>query len=216
MKHCVILGAPGVGKGTQAKRLKEAYRWTHISTGDMLREAIKSGSEVGREIKNLVDAGNLVPDELIACIIRKRIQMPDCQAGFLLDGFPRTLVQGQMLDEIFDALKLHLDHVFYIDVNEDEIVARLSQRFTCEDCGHIVNGLDHIDNCDFCSGKLKRRKDDEPETVRHRLRVYKENTEPLVMFYEKRGLLERINGLDTVEVVFASFEAVLGKVTEKE
>lgn len=214
MKHCVILGAPGVGKGTQAKLLREAYHWTHISTGDMLREAIRSGSVVGKEVKALVDAGNLVPDEMIASIIRKRIQMPDCQAGFLLDGFPRTLVQGQMLDDIFKALALKLDHVFYIDVNVDEIVERLSQRFTCEDCGHIVNGLDHIEDCDFCGGKLKRRKDDEPETVRHRLRVYKENTEPLVAFYEKRGLLERINGLETVDKVFASFKVVLDKATE--
>ena len=197
----VILGAPGVGKGTQAKRLAAEYRCTHISTGEMLRAAMKTRSTIGKEVKSIVESGNLVPDEIMAKLLFKRMDHDDCRKGFLLDGFPRTLVQGEILEETLNRLALPLHDVIYIHVDEAEIVRRLSERYVCEQCGHNMIARDGDQHCEDCGGHLIRRSDDEPETVKHRLNVYRANTEPLIAFYENKGLLRRVDGLGTVDAV---------------
>lgn len=206
----VILGAPGVGKGTQAKRLAAEYRCVHISTGDMLRQAMKARSALGKEVKSIVESGNLVPDDLMAKLLFKRMDHDDCRRGFLLDGFPRTLVQGEILDETLTRLSLPLHDVIYIHVEEDEIVRRLSQRFVCEQCGHNMIASHGEARCEDCGGHLIRRRDDEPDTVKHRLKVYRANTEPLIAFYENQGLLRRVNGIGTIETVYRRIQGALG------
>ncbi|MBN2414210.1 adenylate kinase [bacterium] len=201
-KNLIILGAPGAGKGTQAKRLAGDFSWVHLSTGDMLREAIDKGTPLGVRVESYVKAGDLVPDDLIIELVGERLQQPDCGSGFLLDGFPRTVRQARKLDELLPGLGIHLDAVLYIRVPDDLIVERLSRRFTCSECGQMVIGSAGISECPECGGGLMRRPDDEPDTIIHRLGVYRENTRPLIDLYEAKRLLFEIDGTGSAETVY--------------
>jgi len=204
-RRIVMLGAPGAGKGTQAGLLTKKFGWVHISTGDILREAIKQGSDLGKRVSKYVEAGDLVPDDLIIEIMGERLSKADCKAGFILDGFPRTVVQAEKLDNLLAHLNESLDAVVSVDVPEQAIIARLSRRFVCEKCGKIVTA-DQGENlegseCSECGGRLIRRKDDQPETIRHRLKVYNESTKALISYYEGRKLLKKIDGIGGVEEI---------------
>lgn len=199
----ILLGAPGAGKGTQAEVVCKKYSIPAISTGNILREAIKNGTELGAKAKSYMDAGNLVPDEIVISILKERIAAPDCAGGFILDGFPRTVVQAEALD----AMGVEIDKVLDIAVPDETIITRLSGRRVCEDCGYSY----HIDYkpskkgeiCDQCGGKLIIRKDDEPATIKERLRVYHELTEPLIHYYQKAGKLSSVNGQEEVAATSA-------------
>ncbi len=205
-----MLGAPGVGKGTQAQRIAEKYNWAHISTGDMLREEVSAGSDLGKQAKTYMEKGELVPDDLIVAMVKVRIAREDCQQGFILDGFPRTVIQAEKLDALLSDMNISLDDVISIDVDEEEIVARLSNRFVCEEEGKVV-AVSGQDKCPDCGGKLIRRKDDEPETVRNRLKVYSNQTMPLIRYYEGRGLLRSVDGMGDINTIFNRIVAVLEK-----
>ena len=197
--NLILLGAPGAGKGTQAELLVHKLSIPAISTGNMLREAIANGTELGRKAKEYMDAGNLVPDELILGIVADRVAQPDCQGGFILDGVPRTLAQAEALE----AAGVKIDHVVSIEVDDREIEGRMTGRRVCGKCGasfHITANPPKIDGiCDSCGGELIIRKDDKPETVRHRLEVYHASTEVLKDFYEKLGRLRVVNGNQSIE-----------------
>lgn len=194
----ILLGAPGAGKGTQAEKISDKYSIPQISTGNIIREALKSGSELGEKTKYYMDNGLLVPDEIVIDIIKERLAQPDCENGYILDGFPRTIAQAEALDK----LGIEIDHVIDLIVKDEEIVERLSGRRVCADCGssyHITNKKPVVEGvCDKCAGTLILRKDDNAETVKERLRVYHEQTEPLEAFYKEKGLLREIQG-STVE-----------------
>ena len=194
----ILLGAPGAGKGTQAEKISEALHIPQISTGNIIREALKSGSEVGLKAKSFIESGKLVPDEVVIDIIKERIAKDDCKDGFILDGFPRTIAQAEALDN----MGVSIDRVLDINVADDVIASRLSGRRVCEACGssyHLVSKKPAVDGvCDKCGGTLIQRKDDHPDTVADRLKVYHEQTEPLKAYYEKKGLLRVVDGQDTV------------------
>ncbi len=194
----VFLGPPGVGKGTQAARLAEEFGIPHISTGDILRDEIKEGTELGQLAESLINDGNLVPDRVAVDIIRRRLNRPDARKGYILDGFPRTVPQAEMFEDLLEELGDRLDLVIYLEASEEVLVKRLSNRRVCRDCGkifHLINMPPKQDGvCDLCGGELYRRTDDEPEAVRHRFRVYQEKTADLVRWYEKKGLLTRLPG----------------------
>lgn len=205
VRNIIVLGAPGVGKGTQAKRLKEEFGWAHLSTGDMLRDAVRTGSPLGNRAKSVMEKGELVPDVLIVEMVSERLNQPDCQKGFILDGFPRTVVQAEKLDDILAKMGKNLDGVISIDVPKEEIVSRLSQRLVCEKSGHLADinkQLKMGDACSVCGSPLIRRKDDEPETVRRRLDVYEEQTRSLIRYYEGRKLLKGVNGIGSLDAVY--------------
>lgn len=201
----VLLGPPGAGKGTQAAALRERLGVPHVSTGAMLREAIAAGSPVGRKAKGLVEAGNLVPDDMIAEMVRERLSRGDAANGFMLDGYPRNLRQGETLDEILVAMGRSLECVLYLSLPDGEIVRRLSGRRTCGACGapyHVTAAPPNREgSCDVCRGGLEQRPDDREEVVHQRLKVYREMTEPLVAFYRRRGILREIVATGTVEEV---------------
>ncbi len=198
--NLVMLGAPGAGKGTQAKMLSEELGIPHISTGDILRMAVAEGTELGQQAKGYMDRGELVPDELVIAIARERLAEPDCEDGFLLDGFPRTVPQAEALEEVLDELDREPLKVINLDVSEEELVRRLAGRRVCSECGEIY----HIDYSDVedggvcpkpeCNGEIEQRSDDRPEAIRERLRVYADQTEPLIDYYDERGLLAQISG----------------------
>ena len=194
----ILLGAPGAGKGTQAEKISEALHIPQISTGNIIREALKSGSEVGLKAKSFIESGKLVPDEVVIDIIKERIAKDDCKDGFILDGFPRTIAQAEALD----SMGVSIDRVLDINVADDVIASRLSGRRVCEACGssyHLVSKKPAVDGvCDKCGGTLIQRKDDHPDTVADRLKVYHEQTEPLKAYYQKKGLLRVVDGQDTV------------------
>jgi adenylate kinase len=194
----VLLGAPGAGKGTQAERIVAEFGVPHISTGDMLRAAVAQGSELGRTAKQFMDAGELVPDDLIVAVMRERLSAPDAQAGSLLDGFPRTVDQARALEAMLTQARRSLAVVLLLDVPEDELVRRLAGRRLCRNCGkgyHIEFNPPSVEGiCDVCGGELYQRSDDNEETVRTRLAVYREQTQPLVDYYRERDLLCRIDG----------------------
>ncbi len=202
----VMLGPPGSGKGTQSAALQERYSVPQISTGDMFREAVTEGTELGKKAKEYIEAGELVPDELAIGIVEERLRKEDGAHGFLLDGFPRTTVQAKMLDKMLLGLEAELDGVILIRVPEEELIARLSGRRICEACGavfHVANKPPAAKGvCDICGGQLIQRPDDSEETVRERLRVYEENTKPLIEYYEKRGILAEVDGIGPVKQVF--------------
>ena len=204
-KRLVILGAPGVGKGTQAKIIEADYGWQHVSTGDMLREAMKNETSLGEKVKQFVETGDLVPDNLIVEMVGEYLGQKDQKEGFILDGFPRTVLQAEQLDGLLVNLNLALDGVISIDVPDEEIINRLSKRYLCETCGPVIintkNG-DHQPLCPNCKGKINRRKDDEPETVRHRLKIYNERTRSLINYYEGRKLLMHVDGIGTVDEIY--------------
>ena len=197
--NLILLGAPGAGKGTQAELLVQKLSIPAISTGNMLREAIANGTELGKKVKQYMDEGSLVPDELILSIIADRVTKPDCQNGFILDGVPRTLAQAEALE----AKGVRIDHVVSIEVDDSEIESRMTGRRVCAKCGasyHVVANPSKAEGiCDSCGGELIIRKDDKPETVRHRLEVYHATTEVLKDFYGKLGRLHLVNGSQSIE-----------------
>ncbi|GAB4261773.1 adenylate kinase [Deferrisoma sp.] len=209
----ILLGPPGAGKGTQAKRLIERYGIPQISTGDILRAAVRDGTELGRKAKEYMDAGKLVPDEVVIGIIEERLQEPDCAKGFILDGFPRTVPQADALGEVLGKLGQAIDHVVSIEVPDEELVERLTGRRTCRGCGAMYHvkftppAKDGV--CDKCGGELYQRDDDREETIRSRLKVYHDQTAPLVEYYEKAGLLRRVPGQGSVDEIYQRILEVL-------
>jgi adenylate kinase len=209
----ILLGPPGAGKGTQAARIVDAYGVPHISTGDILRANVREGTELGTEAKRFMDAGDLVPDEVIIGMVAERLAWPDAAGGFLFDGFPRTVPQAEALDELLSSRGVPLDVVLELVVDHDEVVRRLTGRRTCGTCGRIyqieteppaVEGV-----CDACGGRLQQRDDDGEDVVRNRLEVYREQTEPLVAFYDQRGQLRRVEAVGSVEDVTARATEIL-------
>jgi adenylate kinase len=204
--NVILLGPPGAGKGTQAARLKERFGLAHLSTGDMLREAVAADTEVGREAKGIMAEGRLVPDDLINRLVAGRIGQPDCARGFILDGFPRTIAQAEALDRLLAGRGLKLDAVIELAVDDDALVARISGRFACAQCGTLyhdtikptrVEGV-----CDVCgSTDFTRRDDDKPETVRARLKAYHAQTAPLLPYYRAKGLLVTVDGMAEIDQV---------------
>ena len=211
----ILLGAPGVGKGTQASLLANGQGIPHISAGDILRQEMKSGTDLGNEAKDFVNQGKLVPDELIINIIKNTIKGENYQKGFILDGFPRTIVQAKALDDILNELGKNINVAINIDVSADEIIKRLSGRRVCENCKenfHIeFKTPRESDKCDRCGGRLIIRDDDKPETIKNRLEVYRNMTEPLIGYYGEKGLLENVSGSKSILEIKQNIEEVLRK-----
>jgi adenylate kinase len=212
--NLVLMGLPGAGKGTQAEKIVEKYHIPHISTGDMFRAAIKDGTELGLKAKSFMDKGELVPDEVTIGIVRERLSKPDCQKGFLLDGFPRTVAQAEALENMLSELERPIDYVINVDVDKDILLERLTGRRICTECGatyHLVfNPPSKEGVCDRCGGELYQRADDNEETVQNRLEVNLKQTQPLLSFYEDKGYLRNINGQQDIDKVFADIEELLG------
>ena len=214
--NVILMGPPGAGKGTQAKRIEETYGIPQLSTGDMLRAEVKSGSELGRKAKDVMDAGQLVPDDLIVAMICNRISQPDCAKGFILDGFPRTVAQAEALDAMLKDKGLTLDQVIELEVDDDALVRRIVGRFTCAKCGAGYN--DELKPtkkpgvCDVCGSiEFIRRADDNEETLRARLDAYHKQTSPIASYYADRGALTRIDGMAGMDEVTAGIKAILEK-----
>ena len=210
----IMLGAPGAGKGTHAKKISEKYSIPHISTGDIFRANIKEGTELGKKAKEYMDQGLLVPDELTCDLVMDRIQQDDCKNGFVLDGFPRTIPQAEALTAALEKINEKMDYALDIEIADEKIVERMSGRRVCTKCGapfHIVNIPPKTEGiCDHCGGELEFRADDQPETVLKRLGVYHEQTQPLIEYYAKQGMLKEIDGTKSVEEGFASIVEILG------
>ena len=211
--NIVLMGLPGAGKGTLVDKIIEKYDIPHISTGDMFRAAIKNGTELGLKAKSFMDKGALVPDEVTIGIVRERLSQPDCDQGFLLDGFPRTTGQAEALDGILTDLGKKVEHVINIEVEKEELVKRLTGRRICKVCGssyHLVfNPPKEEGKCDKDRGELYQRADDNPETVTNRLEVNIKQSQPLLDFYGKKNVLTNINGQQDINVVFADIDALL-------
>ncbi len=211
----VLLGGPGSGKGTQAKKLVDKLGIPQISTGDIFRAALKEGTPMGIKAKTYMDKGELVPDEVVIGVVEERLSKPDLNKGFMLDGFPRTLPQAQALDKILQAQGKPIDHAVLVDVPENELVTRLSGRRTCKnsDCGmmyHVNFNPPKKDGvCDACGKELYQRDDDTEATVRERLTVYSKQTAPLIDYYDKKSILRRVKGVGPIDEIFASIEKVL-------
>ena len=203
----ILLGPPGAGKGTQAKMLKEKFHIPQISTGDILRQAVKDNNDLGIKAGTFMNFGQLVPDDVVIGLIKKRIKHVDCKTGFILDGFPRTIVQAEKLSETMAEMGLMIDKVVDLEVNAEEVISRLAGRSTCSDCG----GMYHEESCppkilgvcDSCGGVLAQRQDDNVETILKRLEVYQESTAPLKQFYEKQGNLKAVTARGSVEEIFS-------------
>jgi len=211
----VLLGPPGAGKGTQAEKLVKKYNFPHISTGDIFRAAIKNGTELGTKAKEYMDKGELVPDEVVVGIVRERLVQDDCGEGFLLDGFPRTVAQAEALDDALEAMGVNLPGVVNVDVQQDELLARLTGRRVCRGCSgtyHIKFNPPTVRNvCDKCGGELYQRADDTIETVKQRLDVYRNQTSPLIAYYDQKGLLLTVDGSREIEDVFKDIIMLLDK-----
>lgn len=210
----IMLGAPGAGKGTQAKMIADKYGVPHISTGDIFRANIKNGTELGMETKKYMDQGLLVPDELTVRILLDRVAQDDCKNGYVLDGFPRTIPQAEVLDSELTKLGDHIDYAINVDVPDENIVKRMSGRRACLTCGATYH-IEHVPPkkegiCDVCGSELVLRDDDKPETVKNRLNVYHEQTQPLIDFYTEKGVLKTVDGTVPMEEVFAAITAILG------
>lgn len=206
--NIVLLGAPGAGKGTQAAKIIETYGVPHISTGDILRAAVANETPLGVEAKRYMDAGELVPDLVVIGLVKSRLQEPDTDAGFILDGFPRTTNQAQALDHALDDLGKRIEAAVAITVDPEVIVGRLTSRRTCRECGRITSVSDG-DACSACGGELYQRDDDNEATVRNRLDVYERSTAPLIAYYRDRGVLHEIDGDRPVDSVWADVRTVL-------
>ncbi len=202
----ILLGAPGCGKGTQAQRLTDRFHIPKLTTGDMLRSAVRAGSALGREAEQFMNSGALVPDAVMIGLIRERLTEKDCAAGFLLDGFPRTVAQAEALDVTCRAVRQTIDNVLEFEVPESEILQRLTGRLVCDKCGagyHAVTQPPQIaGKCDRCDGNVVRRADDSDTTVRKRLNVYREATEPMIAYYAGLGVVRKVNAVGTVDEVF--------------
>lgn len=210
----IMLGAPGAGKGTQAKMIADKYGVPHISTGDIFRANIKNGTELGMEAKKYMDQGLLVPDELTVRILLDRVAQDDCKNGYVLDGFPRTIPQAEVLDSELTKLGDHIDYAINVDVPDENIVKRMSGRRACLTCGATYH-IEHVPPkkegiCDVCGSELVLRDDDKPETVKNRLNVYHEQTQPLIDFYTEKGVLKTVDGTVPMEEAFAAITAILG------
>ncbi len=215
MTNIILLGPPGAGKGTQARRISERHGLVQLSTGDMLRAAVAAGTEVGLRAKEVMERGELVSDEIVIGIISERIDAPDCEKGFILDGFPRTLAQADALDRLLAAKSKWLDGVIEIRVDDEALVARIAGRFTCAKCGEGYNDTfkrPKVDGvCDKCGGtEFSRRADDNEETLRARLLAYYKETAPLIGYYYAKGLLHSVDGMADIDAVSAEVERVLG------
>jgi adenylate kinase len=205
--NVVLLGAPGAGKGTQARKMIDTYGIPQISTGDILRAAVAAGTELGLEAKRYMDAGELVPDEVVIGLVKSRLGEPDTEKGFILDGFPRTTAQAEALDIELDSLGKSIDAAIAITVDPEVIVKRLTSRRVCKVCGAITNDAEPA--CPKCGGELYQRDDDNETTVRNRLDVYERSTAPLIDYYGGKGVLHEIDGDRPVDAVFADVRAVL-------
>lgn len=210
----IMLGAPGAGKGTQAKQIADKYQIPHISTGDIFRANIKEGTELGTKAKEYMDQGLLVPDELVVELVADRIVKEDCKNGFVLDGFPRTIPQAEALDEALAKMGGKMDYAIDVDVPDENIVNRMGGRRACLGCGatyHIVNIPTKVEGiCDKCGSEVVLRDDDKPETVQKRLTVYHEQTQPLIDYYSQQGILKSVDGTRPMEDVFADIVGILG------
>jgi adenylate kinase len=207
------MGLPGAGKGTQAAFIVDRFHIPHISTGDMFRQAVKDQTELGKKAQEYMDQGLLVPDEVTIGIVKERLQQPDCNEGFLLDGFPRTVAQAEGLGQTLSQLDKEIEHVINIDVPVELLIDRLTGRRICKSCGatyHLIYNPPKVDSvCDRCHGELYQRADDSKETVGKRLEVNLEQSEPLLHYYKEQGLLRTINGDQNIEEVFGLIEAIL-------
>lgn len=213
--NLILLGPPGAGKGTQAKRLEDTRGLVQLSTGDMLRAAVASGSEIGQQAKAIMERGELVSDDIMIAMIRERIQQPDCENGFILDGFPRTTAQAEALDAMLSEMQRELDHVVEMQVDDAALVGRITGRYSCAKCGagyHDEFQKPATDGvCDNCgSTEFTRRKDDNAETVTARLEAYHAQTAPLLPYYEGKGVLKTIDGMADIEDVTRQLDTVLG------
>ncbi|MBC5661186.1 adenylate kinase [Anaerosacchariphilus sp. NSJ-68] len=210
----IMLGAPGAGKGTQAKKIADKYQIPHISTGDIFRANIKEGTELGKKAKSYMDQGQLVPDELTLELIMDRFQNPDCENGYVLDGFPRTIPQAEALTEALAKKGETIDYAINVEVPDENIINRMGGRRACLACGstyHIVYAPTRVEGiCDRCGEKLVLRDDDKPETVKNRLNVYHNQTQPLIDYYTKQGKLAEVDGTQSMEDVFNAIVKILG------
>jgi adenylate kinase len=213
MRGIILLGAPGSGKGTQAKQLSASYSIPQVSTGDMLREAVKNGTEMGRKAKTYMDQGGLVPDEVVIGIVKDRLREKDCGKGFILDGFPRTIPQAQALDRVVKELGKEITSVLSLEVDEGEIMERLCGRRTCSGCGAMYHVRFHPPKtegkCDRCGGALFQREDDREETIRARLVNYKKSTEPLIDYYRGTGKIRTVKASGEIEAIFQDILKIL-------
>ena len=204
----ILLGPPGAGKGTQAKLLTEKFNIPQISTGEILRFAVKDRTELGLKAKSYMDQGKLVPDDVVIGIIKNRLDNPDCSAGFILDGFPRTIQQAEALSQALEQMGKEIDHLIDIEVDFDDLLQRLTGRWTCRECGEGYhknsNPPQKEDVCDKCNGELYQRNDDKEETIQKRFEIYKKETEPLKGFYRKNGKLNTIKGDGSIQEIFLS------------
>lgn len=210
----VLIGPPGAGKGTQAQKLSHQFKIARVTTGDLFRQAVSQQTKLGEKVKKILDQGSLVPDEIVLNLMTEKMASKDCQNGFILDGFPRTVGQALGLEQWLKAKQLSLTAVLAIEVPQEEAVLRNTGRRQCPSCGAAYHlqfcPPKEKDLCDRCGGVLEQRKDDGEETVRHRLEVYRKQTAPLLKFYEERGLLKKIDGAQTPEKVFASICSLIG------
>lgn len=211
--NIILLGPPGAGKGTQAKMMIEKYQIPQISTGDMLRAALKERTPLGLKAKEYMDKGALVPDEVVIGLIQERLKEPDCANGYILDGFPRTVAQAEALDKVLAGLGSKIDHVISIEVDKSDLLKRLTGRRTCRQCGamyHVIftpslnQGI-----CDKCQGELYQRDDDNEDTVRNRLEVYDAQTFPLIQYYTQKGLVRKIEGVGSIQQIFENIVKTL-------
>lgn len=211
--NLILLGPPGAGKGTQAKMMIDTYHIPQISTGDILRAALKERTPLGLKAKEYMDKGLLVPDEVVIDIIRERLKEADCQKGYILDGFPRTVAQALALDKVLASLNTAIDHVISIEVDKGELIKRLTGRRTCRQCGrgyHVIfDPPTNKDLCDKCQGELYQRDDDNEDTVRNRLEVYDSQTFPLIQYYKEKALIRSIDGQGSIQQIFDRIVKVL-------
>lgn len=217
--NLIFLGPPGAGKGTQAQRICWEYSITQLSTGDLLRAHISKGTNLGKEAESFINAGNLVPDELIIALIKEELLLPQYKNGYLLDGFPRTVPQAIALDKLLDELKQSIDLVLVLEVPDEDIVERLTARRTCPTCGkvyHLVfNPPLSEGKCDLDGSDLFLRKDDNEETVTKRLKVYKEQTMPIIKYYQEKNLVQSINGVGRLEQIYKNIKSILKSIIKE-
>lgn len=210
----VLLGAPGAGKGTQAKKLIDKYSIPQISTGDILRQAVAEGTPLGKEAKSYMDKGELVPDKVVLGLVEERLKQDDCKKGYILDGFPRNTAQAEALDVILGDISMPLTAAISVDVPKEDLMKRLTGRRTCRNCGQMYNVYFSPPKkegaCDKCSGELYQRDDDKEETIRRRLDVYEAQTAPLIDYYGKKGILHAVQGTGSIDDIFGRMCAVLG------